>query len=348
MQIRKLVIAVIILVLLGGSALAREPIYLTLAEAEQMAMENSVSLRISRLALDEAQFNYRQADAAMIMRPSPVMLLQAQAGLDIAKQNHLMAQDQLRLTVQTDFYNVLKMQNVVQIAQEGLESAKRHEDIAVKQYDVGTATRLDVIKATRSVLNAQASLSQARHGLELSQMKFRQNLGVSLDAPIFAKSVPLKIEPVEIDLEEDITFALANRDEIKQLNVAVEVARKNVELAENDYTPVLQLEQAKINLAKMEAQLEQVKELLVLDIRQNFSAIIDARERITVHQKGIEEAEEMIRLSELSYEASMITSNDLADAQMAVLSAKNEFVAAVFDYRLSLANYYNAVTRALR
>ena len=40
-----------------------------------------------------------------------------------------------------------------------------------------------------------------------------------------------------------------------------------MELADNSYTPAVVLQQAKINLAKLETQLEQVKQLLALDIR---------------------------------------------------------------------------------
>ncbi len=344
----RLVWGILLLMLLAGSAQAGNEMYLTVKEATSMAEENSLELHLTYLALKEAQLQYKQAEAAMIMRPSPVMLLQAQAGLDMAQQNYLMGKDKLGLTVKTDFYSVLKMENMVAIAAEAVESAKRHLDIAEKKLAVGTVTRLDVIQATRSVLNAQAGLSQAQHGLELSQMKFRQTLGVPLDGLVYAQSYELDYQPFDGDLYADLAFALTNRDEIKQLQIAIDVARKNVELADNDYTPALTLEQASINLAKMETQFNQVRALLELDVRQNYSAIKDAVERIRVLQKGVEEAEEMIRLSELMYEANMITSTDLADARLAVLSAKNDYIAATYDYQLAKAKYDTAVALALR
>ncbi len=322
--------------------------YVTLGEALEIAQENSTTLEITRLSLQEAQFSYRQAEAAQIMQPSPTMLLQAQAGLDLARQNYLMGLDSLALDVRSDFYNVLRLQNLLDIAQEGLESAERHEDIAGKKLEVGTATRLDVIRATRSVLDSQAGVSQARHSLELTQMRFRQTLGLPLDAPVLPKDMDMTVEPADIDLADDLAFALENRDEVKQLQAAVEVARKNVELSDNDYTPVLTLEQAKINLAKSELQLRQVKELLALEIRQSYSALRDAEERIPVLQKGVEEAEEMIRLSELSYEADMITSTDLEDARIGLLAARNDYVNAVYDHNLAKVRYDYAVARALR
>ena len=119
-----------------------------------------------------------------------------------------------------------------------------------------------------------------------------------------------------------MAYALANRDEIKQLQLAIEVAEKNVELSDNDYTPALTLRQAELNLAKLKRQLEQVRQGLALQIKQSHSAWKEAEERIPVLQKGVEEATEMMRLSELSYEADMITSNDLEDAQIGACCQK--------------------------
>ncbi len=338
---------VLLAVMVSGIAVANEIQYVALEEAEAIAFENSVSLELARLAVEEAEFQMRQAEAAMIMKPSPVLLMQAQAGSDVARQKYLTARDELALEVRTDYFNALRTQNLLKIAEEGLESALRHEEVAQKKLAAGTATRLDVIKASRSVLSSESGVSQAHHGLELTQMKFRQTLGIDLDAAVLPEEIALEVEPVEVNLEQDMAYALANRDEIKQLLLAIEVAEKNVEISDNDYTPALTLRQAELNLAKLKRQLEQVRQGLALQIKQSHSAWKDAEERIPVLQKGVEEAEEMLRLSELSYEADMITSNDLEDAQIGVLAAKNELVNAIFDYNLAKTRYFHAVARPL-
>ena len=332
---------------LSGIVAADGVRYVALEEAEAIAFENSVSLQLARLAVEEAEFQYKQAEAAMIMKPSPVLLMQAQAGLDVAQQKYLTARDGLALEVRTDYFNALRTQNLLEIAKEGLESALRHEEVAQKKLAVGTATRLDVIKASRSVLSSESGVSQAHHGLELAQMKFRQTLGIDLDAAVLPQEIALEVEPVKVDPEEDMAYALANRDEIKQLLLAIEVAEKNVEISDNEYTPALTLRQAELNLAKLKRQLEQVRQGLTLQIKQSHSAWKDAEERIPVLQKGVEEAAEMLRLSELSYEADMITSNDLEDAQIGVLAAKNDLVNAIFDYNLAKTRYFHAVARPL-
>ncbi len=345
-----LVLAVLLATLFVGTlAFAEETRRdISLEEALNVALENSLAIKQAQLKVREAEFNFKQVEAASIMRPSPTLRLQAQSGLDLAKQDLRLAEDDLALAVETDFYSVLKAENLLQVVEESLASAKRHEEVASKKLAAGTVTKLDVIKAARNVLNAQANLTQARHGRDLALMKFRQTLGIALDANVYPASSAFSIEPIQLNLEDDLAFALENRMEIQQLQLALEVAEKNVELSDNDYTAALTLEQAKINLEKAKLQYQQAKDGLNLEIRQSYLAVMDAQERIGVLAKGVEEAQETLRLSELSYEADMITSNEVQDAQVAVTSAKTEHINAAFDYNLAKARYFRAVAVALR
>jgi len=112
-----------LVVLFSGIAAADGTKYVTLEEAETIAFENSVTLELARLAVEEAEFQYKQAEAAMIMKPSPVMLMQAEMGLDVARQKYLTARDELAMEVRSDYFNALRTQNLLKIAEEGLESA---------------------------------------------------------------------------------------------------------------------------------------------------------------------------------------------------------------------------------
>ncbi len=322
--------------------------YVSLAEAQAMAAANSHDVKLAALRLEEAQVQLEQAQAAQIMQPSPTLLIQAQAGYDLAMQGYIMAQDDLVLTVKTDFYTVLQLENMLNIAEEGLESALRQLNVAEMKFEAGTVTRLDVIQASRNVLNSEAGVVQAGHGLDLAVLKFRQSLGLALDADVRPAAEAFEVVERSVDLEEDLRFALENREEIRQLRVAVEVARKSVELADNEYTPALELRMARLQLEQTMVQFEQVKQLLTLEMRQSYIAMQDARQRIPVLEKGVEEAQELLRLSELMYDADMITANDMQDAQLAVMAARNDLVSAITDFNIAQARYRHTVASALR
>ncbi len=330
------------------TAVSEEPQYVSLIEAQAMAATNSHGVKLAALRLEEAQVQLEQAQAAQIMQPSPTMLMQAQAGFDLAMQGYIMAQDDLVLTVKTDFYTVLQLENMLNIAEEGLESALRQLNVAEMKFEAGTVTRLDVIQASRNVLNSEAGVVQARHGLELAVLKFRQSLGLPLDTDVRPAAEAFEVVERSVDLEEDLRFALEHREEIRQLRVGVDVARKSVELADNDYTPALELRMARLQLEQATVQLEQVKQLLTLEMRQSYTSMQDARQRIPVLEKGVEEAQELLRLSELMYEADMITANDMQDAQLAIMAARNDLVTAITDFNIAQARYRYTVASALR
>ena len=90
-------LVVLLVMALAGAAAAEEKAvqYVTLEEAEQIAMENSVKLSWQSSPWKRPSFSISRREAAMIMRPSPVVLMQAQAGLDIAQQQYLTALDEL-------------------------------------------------------------------------------------------------------------------------------------------------------------------------------------------------------------------------------------------------------------
>ncbi len=347
---RKFVVVLVgvIVFLWAGAVGGEEAEYVTLAEAQRLARENSYAVKLAELDLEEAQLQLEQAEAAQIMQPSPTNLMQARTAYELARRGFTMAQDDLALTVKTDFYTVLQMENMLETAEEALRSAERQLDITQRRYEAGTVTNYDVIQASGGVLSSSANVLQAKHGLDLSLMNLQQTLGLPIDAGVRPAAEAFEVEKKEIDLEDDLAFALENREEIRQLQAAVAVAEKSVELADNDYTPALELRMAKLQREKAMMQLADIKRLLTLEMHQSYTTIRDAEERIPVLEKEVEEAEELQRLSELMYESDMITSSDLQDAQLAVLSARNELVTAITDFNIAQASYFYTVARALR
>jgi len=343
-------ITVAILFLGTASAVAgeNEVREVTLEEAQSIAVENSEGLELAGLDVAEARIQLDQAETAQLMEPDPTALMQARAGYELAHLGKIMAQDDLALNVQTGFYQVLQLKDMLDVAEEALASAERQLDETEQKYDAGTATRYDVIQATSHVRGSAADVVQAEHGLELAIMNFLQTLGLDLDDNVRPQQKTFTMEERDIDLEEDVAFALDNREEIIQLETAVEVAEKSVELADNDYTPDLELEMAEIQLQQAKVQLEEAKKLLTLEIHQSYTEISEAEERIPALKKEVEEAEELHRISGKMYEADMITMTELQDSHLAVVAAQNELITAISDYNTAQARHSYTAAEALR
>lgn len=87
-------------------------------------------------------------------------------------------------------------------------------------------------------------------------------------------------------------------------------------------------------------QLDEVKEKMQLQIKQNSYKVVESMKKKSATEKNIEQAEENLRYATEGFDAGVITSTDLLGAQTAWLSAKSENIDACID--LKLCNLYLA------
>lgn len=100
-----------------------------------------------------------------------------------------------------------------------------------------------------------------------------------------------------------------------------------------------------LNAAKSQSkiatlELEETKEKIQLQIRQNSYKVAESVKKEMATRKNIEQAEENLRYATEGFEAGVITSTDLLGAQTAWLSAKSENIDASID--IKLCNLYLA------
>lgn len=319
----------------------------SLDEAVTLAFENSLKLEISRLNLREAELNLAQVRATNLIQPSPTSLIQAERQAEIARRQLLLDQFDLRLEVEEAYYSVLRAQNLVAVLEEALTVTRRQLEIAEEKLKSGAGTQADVLNAASSLAQTEANLAQAQGGFEIALLNFRRVLGVDFTEPIAPLPSEFAYAPYEIDLERDIAAALARRVEILQAQAGVEAATKQVELFDNDYTPELALELAKVAMQKAQNGLEQARRGIQLEIRQAYLALQDAARRIPAQAKSVEEAEENLRVATSMYEVDMAPLVQVMGAQAALSSARTEYIHAIFDYNLARARYDRAVARPL-
>lgn len=327
-----------------GQAVLRE---LTLEEAIALAEQHNALIRQAEADLEDARLALEETRARNLMQPNPVLLLQAETGYELARRNLVLTRSQVRLSVEQAFYGVLRAENLTEVAREGVALAERQLAVARDRVQAGAAAPVDVIRAESQLSSARAGLLQAEGAVQLALLAFRQTLGVGLDEPVRPASQPVEVEPIAIDLEADLAFALENRAEVLQARAGVEAARKQVELTDNDYTPGLSHERARVGLKKAELALQQVRDGITLEIRQLYQTLLDAERQVEVLEQAVAAAEETLRITEAMYEAGVATDLELLNAQTAFLQARTNHVNARFDHREAQVRYAHAVARAL-
>ena len=94
------------------------------------------------------------------------------------------ARNQIVLDTKTAFYNILRYQALVAVAQDTLQNTLDRLSDAQKKFTAGTVARFDVIRAETDVANARQQLITANSNVSFSLATLNSNMGISIDSPI--------------------------------------------------------------------------------------------------------------------------------------------------------------------
>jgi outer membrane protein TolC len=250
------------------------------------------------------------------------------------------------LKVEQQYYQVLRSSEMLEIQKQSFERAQKQFQVTEARYKAGLISRQDYLTAQDQLVKLQDSLKQAEANLELAKLQFKFMLGLPPEEEIVLQD-RFPFDPIEVDLEASIQQALAQRSNLQQAQRAVEAAKKQVILSDNDYTPPVQLQKAKMALERAEITAQQVRELVVVDVNQKYLALASAQMAVEETRRTRERATDALRIAEARYDNGLIPLLDLLNAQTALSQAELDAVAAVWDYNLAKAAFLQAIGERL-
>lgn len=165
---------------------------------------------------------------------------QAKLSMEATQQELEAVKQQVILDVTTSFYGILLTEKLVKVAEMAVVQVEAHVKIAQDLVDAGMATNFDLLRAKVQLANIKSLLIRARNGLKLSKDSFKNTIGMDLDAQIGVVG-ELVYQPLELELGRLIDSAMANRPEIKQLQLQEQVGEKFISLAKAGNKPSLAL-----------------------------------------------------------------------------------------------------------
>ncbi len=108
-------------------------------------------------------------------------------------------------------------------------------------------------------------------------------------------------------------------------------------------TTVHQTDQARAQLVQAQDSYAQLRDAVVLDVTRNFLNLTRARERISVAEQGMRQAEENYKVTSARFKQGLGTNSDLLDAEVALLQAKTNYTQALVDFGLAEASLEKAI-----
>lgn len=293
---------------------------------------------------------------------------------------------QLKLDATTAYYSVLQTRNLLQVGQESVDNLAAHLKNVQAQYEVGTVAKSDVLRSEVALADAQQSLIKAQNANDIAVAKFNNVVGLPLDTEI-KLSEELKHQQIDRSLGDSVSFALQYRPDVAQADATLAGSREGVKVARSGYLPTVNLNgstgwndrefpgshnnnwgvsvtasltlfdtnltrskvrESQAAVTKAQEQVRQTRDSAALEVREAYLGMQEAEKRIETSRVTVAKAEEDFKIAQVRYSAGVGTNLDVIDAELALATAKTNYIQALYDFNTSRAKLDKAMGVAVK
>jgi outer membrane protein TolC len=140
--------------------------------------------------------------------------------------------------VKKAFYGYLLAKKFVEVSEEAVSLADKHWKNVKSLYDVGMASKFDLLRSEVQMANLKPQLIRAKNGLSTAELGLKTLLGMDLKQLIEVKG-ELSYKEFEANVDAGVAQALANRPEMNQLKFQQQMAAEMLKMARGAYLPTL-------------------------------------------------------------------------------------------------------------
>jgi outer membrane protein len=313
----------------------------------------------------------------------------AQRGSSLSLQQARLQLVRLEQTVRRDveeaYLHAALADALADVAQKAVDTARERLRIAEARFDEGDVARFEVLRSEVSVATAQENLLQAETGADLAMSALVQKMGLPSGTEI--EIIPpdpdeADLSPPDVTLEQAKFIALANRDDIRALELGLDLAEVGILNQRNRPSLVFQgnysradrasgfqqkenwslilnlnytlfdsgrarasMDEARARRDALMSRLDEVRSLVELEVENSYLTLVQALERIEVARTTLASAQEALRIAELGYTEGVITYIDYQDADLGLRQAETQYLRAVYEYLIAESNLEAAMGR---
>ena len=148
--------------------------------------------------------------------------------------------DTALLDVRTKFYNVILAREKIKVEEENVRLFEHQLEDTKNQFQSGTVSNFEVLRARVFLANAQPTLITARNAYRIAVEQLRQSLGATGPAPFPEVTGSLKFAAENFDSDGAIASAREHRPELRKLDKVQAASEESVKTARSIYYPNVQ------------------------------------------------------------------------------------------------------------
>ena len=297
------------------------------------------------------------------------------AGLTLQK-----TRQDVKLNTMTAYYAVVEASKTQAVDQETVDNYVQHLNDVTAQYSAGNVAKADVLRSEVELADARQTLIKAQNSQEVAINTFKNMIRwKSAEAVEFVDE--FQHAPVSRSMEECVALAKEQRPDLKKYRLAIAAADQSVAVAKADKKPTVSLTAATgwsgsvlpqgdnevyvgvtsswnlfdshITKAKVKQALTEVdtarlelaaqEDAVELAVKEYYLGVKEAEKRLDTTQLAIHKAEEDYFIAAAKYRVGEGVLLDVIDAQLALTTAKNNYITAQYDYVIYKAKLENAM-----
>ena len=299
----------------------------------------------------------------------------AKLGQRVADCQYRAARNALVHEVTRGYYQVLQAQAFATVQAQSLKSLEESLRVARERFEAGSAVKTDVLNLEVQAAQAREDLIRARNGGKLAIAALNMAIGRDIvpDTGIAAPD-QLPASPMPVSMEGD--SAVKTRAEFQLAELMVRIRELTYKKSKRERGPVVNafgsfdwdgedlseqeesylagiamewewfsgfqdqgaVDQARDEWRAAEQERDQIRNQLLLDLRQAVLEAQAAQERLGVMRKSVSSAEEALRITRERYKEGSSDITVLLMSEVGLTATRTRDTAATYDYQVALSN----------
>ena len=301
---------------------------------------------------------------------------------NIADLNVYKTEADTKLAAVQAYYQYLEAIKLAEVQAQSVTDYASHLNNVQQQFDAGIVAKLDVLSSNVSLANAKQKSIAADNTRDVAEANLNNIMRIPMNTTLNPLDKNFPEPEFDLTMEQAILMAQKYRWELVEADYGVKAAEASLRSAKARYLPTVSVgggyswEEAsmtavdkddwavkgglswslwdggatqasvkKADAAVKTAQetLLQAREKIELEVRQDYLNVLSYKEQIRAAEASVAQAEEAYKIATVRYSSGVGINLDVLDAELALNTARTNYITALYNYNIGLATLEHAM-----
>lgn len=301
---------------------------------------------------------------------------------NIADLNVYKTEADTKLAAVQAYYQYLEAVKLAEVQAQSVTDYASHLNNVQQQFDAGIVAKLDVLSSNVSLANAKQKSIAADNTRDVAEANLNNIMRVPMNTTLNPLDKNFPEPEFDLTMEQAILMAQKYRWELVEADYGVKAAEASLRSAKARYLPTVSVgggyswEEASVtavdkddwavqgglswslwdggatqaSVKKADAAVKtaqetllQAREKIELEVRQDYLNVLSYKEQIRAAEASVAQAEEAYKIATVRYSSGVGINLDVLDAELALNTARTNYITALYNYNIGLATLEHAM-----